>query len=1059
MDSAVNYRKINDTTGWVIFGIAFLTYLLTVSPTASFWDCGEFIAVANELQVPHPPGAPMYLMLARLFAFFAPDKESVAYCVNLLSVFSSAFTSLFTFWSITLLAKKVLIKKDSDLNSDNTLRIMFAGAVGALTCTFCDSIWFNAVEAEVYAMSSFFTAVVFWAMLKWDAQADEPHADRWLLLIAYIMGLSSGTHLLNLLTIPALAFIYYFRRYPFTWQGAILTFVISVVILAVIQYGIMQATFDIGKTFELWLVGTIDLRTNTTTGLGLPYGSGLVLWLLIVFAGLAFGAYYSQKNKLRTLNLFFLSTILVYIGFSSYAMIFIRSNANPPIDENNPGNILSFLSYMKREQYGDRPLFRGPLYHQEPVAQEQGDPIYLKYSDRDRYVLDGYKQELKYSNQRFFPRMHSQQHYNSQPYGYSRYVKNKGADINNPADDQPTGIENFKFFFHYQVYHMYIRYFLWNFVGRASDEQDDSWESGIEFWRFMKMPAKVYNDPTRNHYYYLPLILGILGIIWHFSRARQDATVVALLFFFTGLAIIIYLNQTPSQPRERDYSYAGSFQTFCIWVGLGVIGLAEILEPLFRSSATITGGLLSLVLVPGIMGAKNWRDHSRAGNYVAPDSAYNLLNSCAENAILFTNGDNDTFPLWYLQEVEDVRTDVRIVNLSLLNTDWYIDQLKNQYSNKSAPLPISYKEADYIGEKNAYKAFTKKVIELPVDKEQLKKNKAVFPEDLDKVESPMKWEVVPRGSGQQSYLLKQDLMILDMVVNNAKNGWERPIYFAITIPNSSYIGLQNFFQLEGMAYRLVPIRTQNSGGQAYMGRVAKELMYDNLMKKFRYRNLDNPEVFYDRNIIRMVGNFRNNFFRLASAYLQEAEEVKRDTVLTPDVKESKIAALKSKAREVIDYSLKTITEEAVPAEPYIQMMHAEILTESGDTARAAKMVEKAFTEAVEILDYEYKPEQEQSNTDLNLYTLRLVERFYEELKDYANADKASQALARFTGEPPRKHAPQPMINPPAPKPATDTNKKKAADGGNTPPISFELENLKEGESRTIQLDAQGKPKK
>ena len=993
----MNYKKINNLTGWGVFLVAFICYIGTVAPTGSFWDCGEFIAVSNELQVPHPPGAPMFLLLARLFAMFAPGPENVAYMINLLSVTVSAFTALFICWSVTLLGKKVIAKDEENPDNFKTITLMFAGAVGGLTAAFCDSVWFNAVEAEVYSMASFFTAIVIWLMLKWEVRANEKGNERWLLLIAYVVGISTGVHLLPLLTIPGLALIYYFKKYDFSWLGLGITFAVSVVMLAVVQYGVMQITFDIAWKFEEFFTGTIDLASGKDTGLGMPFGTGTAIWLLMILGAFIFGIYYSQKKQMALLNISLLGVVTVYIGFSSYAMIFIRSHANPPIDENNPGNILSFLSYMKREQYGERPLLYGSMYNAQQQGQKNGKPIYQKYSDKDKYVLDGYKQDITYAKggERFFPRMYSPSHY-TVTNGYKDYVKNKGSDVNSTYDDKPTGGENFWFFLKYQVHHMYIRYFMWNFVGRASDEQEDTWESGFEFAKFNKMPDWMRNNPTRNHYYFLPLILGILGILWQYQNNKKDAFIVAILFFFAGFAIILYLNQTPNQPRERDYSYAGSFQTFCIWIGLGVIGLVDIFQKFLKEKTPIIAGAICVLAVPGLMLKVNWRDHSRAKNYVAPDSAFNLLNSCAQNAILFTNGDNDTFPLWYLQEVEGVRTDVRIVNLSLLNTDWYIDQLKNQKSNDAPPAPIKMKEAEYIGEKNAYRQFqANKIITLPVDKQLLLKNGVVKPEDINKVDSIMQWTVGVRGGNNNSYVLKQDLMIMDMVINNANNGWIRPIYFAITIPTSSYIGLQNYFQLEGMTYRLVPIKTQSSNNQGYMGRVEKDIMYKNLMS-YKFRNLNNPDVFYDSNIIRMIGNFRNNFFRLATAYIEDAQAVKADTLPAND---NLADEYKKKAKEIMDYSLTAITDDAVETDAYIYMMHSKIYNDLGDSAKTKNLTQKAYDRAKSALDYEKKIKKGPlGNDDQNIYAMNLILRHYQEIKDQPNVIKLAQELYDYTNE-------------------------------------------------------------
>lgn len=997
----MEYRKINDYVGWAVFVIATLVYFLTVAPTASFWDCGEFIAVSNELEVPHPPGAPLYLLIGRIFAIFAPSPESVAYMINLASVFSSSFTVLFIFWTITMLGKKVVAPNVENPDRNTTVALMFAGAVGALTCTFLDSFWFNAVEAEVYAMSSLFTAAVVWLMLKWEARANQPHNLKWIVLIAYIMGLSTGVHLLNLLTIPSLALIYYFKKTEKpTTTGILTSLFVGAVILAIIQYGVIQITFDVIKSLEIFFTGSIDAN-GKTTGLGLPYGTGLTFGILTIFAGLIYGIYYSQKNQKPFLNTALVSVLMIYIGYSSYALIFIRSQANPPIDENNPENVMSMLSYLKREQYGDRPLLYGPMYNAIPrEGKGKGKPIYLKVPGKDRYFLEGYRKDPEYGpgEERFFPRMHSSSHYQSGQFGYINFVKNKGAS-EDPRDDKPTGSENMKFFWQYQIYHMYVRYFLWNFVGRENDIQDSSWESGIGSSK--NIPDFYKNDPTKNHYYFLPLLLGLLGIYWHYNRSKKDLLVIGSLFFFTGIAIIIYLNQTPSQPRERDYSYAGSFQTFCIWIGLGVLGIKELLEQSKLKVPVEVQGGLALVLVPGIMGAANWKDHSRAGNYVAPDSAYNLLNSCEKNAILFTNGDNDTFPLWYIQEVEGVRTDVRIVNLSLLNTDWYIDQLKNQVCNESQPLPISLPWEEYIGERNAYSYFKSQTIDVPVDKEALVKNGVVAPEDTLLVESPMKWSIQSRND---SYLLKQDLLIKDMILTNAKQGWKRPIYFAITIPQSSYVNLMDYFQLEGLAYRVVPIKSK--GSQYSFGRTNRKAMKENLMKKFRFRGLNDPSVFNDSNIRRMVGNFRSNFFRLAMSYIEENENLEIELLTVKDEQRKAqiletIEKNKKEAKEVLDYSRKTITDEAVPTESYNLAINARAYMKIGEEKIAEELIQLAKKRAFDAFQYE-KVRYKAKTIDmegLDMYACQLILRTYTEAKKYDKLKAFATELSQQTGDP------------------------------------------------------------
>ncbi|MCZ2357641.1 MAG: DUF2723 domain-containing protein [Bacteroidia bacterium] len=1003
----MNYRKLNNITGWVVFAIALLSYMLTVAPTASFWDCGEFIAVANELEVPHPPGAPFFLLVGRIFAIFAPSPDKVAYFVNLVSVFSGAFTSLFVCWTITMFAKKVIAPDEENPSLDKILAILFSGVVGGLACTYADSIWFSTVEAEVYAMSAFFTAVLFWLMLKWEARANEPNNLRWIILIAYTIGLSIGVHLLNLLAIPAIALIYYNKKYNFSPMGALAAIGISFVILAVILFGVNQVTFDIAWGFEKFFVGT-ENTDGETSGLGMPFGTGIVVFIIMLLALLAFGIHYTHKKKFVLANTAILSLTMIYLGFSSYAIIFIRSKANTPIDENNPENIVDFLKFLKREQYGETPaLMYGPMYNAQAVQEKDGKMNYVKILHKTRYTEEGYRKEYEYTpgSKKLFPRMYSSAHYDSPLNGYKNFVRDKGDDENSPYDDNPTLGDNIRYFFQYQCYHMYLRYFLFNFVGRSSDIQDSDWESGLNFVKTAKMPESMRKDPTRNHYYALPLLLGLLGLVWQYNYAKKDFWVVMLLFLFTGLMIIVYLNTPPAQPRERDYAFAGSFQTFTIWIGLGVVGLTEIIRKFLKDKASLVSGVLSLILVPGIMAKENWHDHSRAGNYVAPDSAYNMLNSCAENAIIFTNGDNDTFPLWYIQEVENVRPDVRVVNLSLLNTDWYIHQLKNQKSNQSDPLPISLPESYYIGERNAYAPFKKQIKRVPVDKESFIKNQKI---DIPSLESGnMEWEVAPRGGGDQTYLLKQDLLILDMVETNAKQGWKRPIYFAITIPTSSFVSLSDFFQMEGMAYRLTPVRFSKSGNP-YGGHIAQDIMYENLMKKFRFRNLDNPDIFYDANVVRMVSNFRNNFYRLVNDYVEEVNRLENENLALAAsgnagaerlaANKSRIEFLKQRGIEVNDYSMKVIDDRAVQAEAYFLALMARNYNRLGSKDKSDKLYQIAKDRAIEKLKYAKDTKTALPEDDLNLYALQVMMQLHNDDQEFTKAAEMAKLYAEYSGD-------------------------------------------------------------
>jgi hypothetical protein len=1013
-DMQLSYRFVNNAVGWLIFLISFFVLLTTMAPTSSFWDCGEFIACSNELQVPHPPGAPFYLVLGRFFALFAGGNPlTVAWWINIMSILASAFTVQFIFWTVTHLAKKILLRSTNQINKEQTVVVMVAGAVAALACSFSDSFWFNAVEAEVYAMSSFFTAAVVWLMFKWEDNADKPHNLRYIVLIALVMGVSIGVHLLNLLTIPALAVIYYNRKFKSASTGnfilgLILTLIISVFILGVVQYGLIQLSVDIAWALERWFTGTEDLVKGTRTGMGAPMGTGILILTSIVVIGMVVLLVIAQRIKSSILSTIVLSCLMIYVGYASYAMIVIRANANTNINENKPANASSFLSYLKREQYGDRPLFSGPLYNNLDKAKqveerkayiyldehrtlkdgtykledgktlevkkgkaikftaEGGDSIYTTrvvdgpgveintktgetFRTEDRYTWNGYKQDVEYDSRYkvIFPRMHSGSHWDkeSHNFGYERYLNDR--QIGNPADpydDKPTKADDVAFAWDYQFMHMYVRYFLWNFVGREGDEQDMGWESGVNFRKTADMPEDMRNWPGKNHYFFLPLLLGLFGLVWQMFARPKDGFGLMLLFFFTGIAIIIYLNQTPSQPRERDYSYVGSFQTFCIWIGLGVIGLYDLLRDLIKKAAMPVVSLLSLG-VPVLMLVQNYDDHNRHYQYIPPDSAWNLLNSCAKNAIIFTNGDNDTFPLWYLQEVEGLRTDVRVVNLSLLNTDWYIDQMKQQ-ANDSPPLPISLRQEEYIGEKNSFLRWKKKSsIPLQVNRDAVLANGTVKKEFANRVLSPMVWNHVARGAENNAYILKQDWLIMDIVINNAANGWERPIYFSSTIPPSSYINLQEFFQVEGLAYRVVPValpQRPNSQDPYRTGWVDKEASKDLIMNGFKYRELDREGLYLDEHIRRtIVGNVRSTIYRTVTAFIDDAEALENtntrdkmaadtlrakgriqeaDSILRRiSARDAEIASNRKSAEELADFAEAKMPITVTEADPYFAL--------------------------------------------------------------------------------------------------------------------------------------------
>lgn len=712
-----NFRFYNLITGWAVFLIAAVTYILTIEPTTSFWDCGEFIATAYKMEVGHPPGAPFFMVIGRFFTLFAGGNElAVAYTMNVLSALASAFTILFLFWSITHLLRK-FYGNSASMNLTELVTVLGAGAVGALAYTFSDTFWFSAVEAEVYALSSLFTAVVFWAMLKWENVADEPYGNRWIILIAFLMGISIGTHLLNLLAIPALVFIYYFKKYPFSYKGFLAALGVSLLILGIILAVVIPGIPYFASRFELVFVN----------GLNLPFFSGVVVYMALLIGLLIFGIYYTRKKLAVFWNTVILALFVVVVGYSLYAVIVIRSVANTPLDESNPETVFSLLSYLNREQYGDRPLLSGAYFNARPISVVEGKPTYYKGEEEYEEVVKDRKYVYDSRLEGFFPRMWSSQDSHASEYIYwgnlrESQLYNVRTDANgqpvtgrmgeiqfdrNAPKERPSFAQNMKFFFKYQVGYMYLRYFMWNFAGRQNDLQGHgemhkgNWLSGIKFIDEARLgpqdnlPGIIKDNKAYNRYYMLPLIFGLLGMVFHFRRKFDDAWVVALLFVLTGLAIVVYLNQTPLQPRERDYAYAGSFYAFSIWIGLGVVAIVETLRKRVKSVVVPIGIVAaSLLIVPGLMAMENWDDHDRSGRSTTRALAMNYLNSCDENAIIFTNGDNDTFPLWYIQEVEGYRTDVRVVNLSYLTADWYIEQMMYKFYD-SDPLPLSIGKDQY----------------------------------------------------------------------------------------------------------------------------------------------------------------------------------------------------------------------------------------------------------------------------------------------------------------------------------------------------------------------------
>ncbi len=996
------YNKINNLVGWLAFAIAAFTYCMTIEPTASFWDCPEFITTGYKLEVGHPPGAPFFMLTANFFSLFASDPSQVAYMVNIMSALMSAACILFLFWSITHLTKKLICPNDDDMTTGKLISIMASGLVGALAYTWSDTFWFSAVEGEVYAYSSLFTAVVFWLILKWENRADKPHSDRWLILIAYLTGLSIGVHLLNLLCIPAIVLVYYYKKKPnANLKGSLLALMGSGLIVAAVLYGIVPGIVKVGGFFELLFVNT----------LGLSFNSGLIFYLFLLACSLIWGVYESyvvRSKKLmnisfltsfgligipfyghgwssffigiivlailacylfanldekfrvsaRTLNTSMLALMMILVGYSSYALIVIRSSANTPMDQNSPEDIFTLGEYMGREQYGSWPLFYGQTYASRPVLKQvnnscmydvkEGAPVYQRKekenpNEKDSYEIVRHKTEYAYAQNMLFPRMYSDSHAKA----YEEWLGGvKGKQV--PYDECgetimvkiPTQWDNIKFFFIYQLNFMYWRYFMWNFAGRQNDIQSQgeiehgNWITGIPFIDKALvgdqtfLPDELKNNKGHNVYFCLPLILGLIGLFWQAYKGEkgiQQFWVVFFLFFMTGLAIVLYLNQTPLQPRERDYAYAGSFYAFAIWIGLGVAAIAEKLRKYMGETPSAALAAVICLLVPVQMVSQTWDDHDRSGRYTCRDFGQNYLNSVQAEGdpIIFTNGDNDTFPLWYNQEVEGFRTDVRVCNLSYLQTDWYIDQMRRP-AYDSPSVPIHWKRIDYVSGHNeavriqpdikntlltfyknnpqdARETFGENPFELKnilehwirnpkmgqqiiptdsivikLDKEAIKRSGMLTPDSIP--------EYMTLSLKGKAALYKSELMLLEMLANT---NWERPMYMAITVGTENHLNLTNNFLQEGLAYRITPFNHKQLGSN-----IDSEKMYDNLMHKFKFGGIDREGIYLDETVLRMCDTHRRLFVLLSSQLIKEGK--------------------KDKAAEVLEYCEKVIPSTTVP---------------------------------------------------------------------------------------------------------------------------------------------------
>ena len=1029
-----NFKLWNTLVGWLVFAVAAATYLLTIEPTASFWDCGEFISSAWKLDVGHPPGAPFFMLMGHFASLFAKDISHVAMCVNALSALASAFTILFLFWTITALARKLLPNKEMTLAQ--AVAILGSGVVGALAYTFSDTFWFSAVEGEVYASSSLFTAIVFWAILKWDELADEEGSDRWLIFIAYLMGLSIGVHLLNLLTIPAIVLVYYFRRYDFSWKGVITAFLASCGILVLILYGMIPGIPTIAGWFELFFVNTLHCNFNTGMYVYLSLLAAALVWaivetyteksrlrmnisfvLALALSGALFlmesavigiilillltGLFLKKKDLLsaRVMNTAVLMVTVIVIGYSSYAALVIRSNADTPMDQNSPDNVFSLKYYLNREQYGDRPLFYGQTYNAPVELEVKGNmciPVeekgHAQYApapknnpeDRDEYIITGYKTSYKFRKEfmMVFPRMYSGQERHIAAYKNWGDIKGRKVQYDycgqKKTDYVPTFAENLRFFFSYQIDWMYWRYFLWNFAGRQNDIQGygdvmkGNWICGIPFIDNARLgdqamlPTELRENKGHNVYYFLPLLLGLIGIAYQLMKKKaggENFTLTFLLFFLTGLAIVLYLNQTPEQPRERDYAYAGSFYAFCIWIGLGVMALAEWLGNLVknnRAAQTAVACAVSIIClgVPALMAQQNWDDHDRSGRYACRDFGANYLRSCEKNGIIFSNGDNDTFPLWYNQEVEEEGTDLRVCNLSYLQTDWYIDQLKRPYYDAPA-APITWTYKDYMTGKNEVVWVDNKVGPIDVrqafdfvrsDDPRTKRNGENFlpssqlyiKVDSEAVNAPgsvFEGRYKPEQLADRldirvgKRLTKSEMMQLEMI---AQANWQQPIYYAVTIGPDYYQGLEAYFELTGLAYQVTPVRSPD--GQA---RVNTEKMYDNMMHHFAYGNMNQPGIYIDENLMRMCRTHRMMFMQLAEALFEEGQ--------------------KEKVIEVLDYAEEMLPECNIPYD-YTSASMGLLYHYCGETEKAEHILRSVANTAVEYLAYGEALNRSQRNT-------------------------------------------------------------------------------------------------
>ncbi len=1063
--------------GWAMFLIAGIVYTLTLEPTASFWDCGEFISSAYKLEVGHPPGNPIFMLTGRFFANFASDPSQVAWCINFMSAMFSAATILLLFWTITALARKIVIKGEN-YSLTNTIAIMGAGAVGALAYTFSDTFWFSAVEGEVYAYSSFCTALVVWLILKWENHADEPHANRYIILIAYIIGISIAVHLLNLLCIPAIVLIYYYKKWKEpSAKGSIIALLVSFALIFFILYGLVPGFIKVAGWAELLFVNVFGAPYNTGViayfflviasicwGLyetftqknlnrlklsfivslimvGLPFVSESILLSLLIVAALIVVTFASKKVNIRLLNTVLTCIMVIFIGYSSYAIILLRSTANTPMDQNSPEDVFALSSYLNREQYGERPLLYGYTYTSDIVRDANGNPevkegkaiwkrtIKKNENEPDKYVVTDHKKDYTYQPElnMLFPRMYSNQSHHVEAYKEWSKDGNKTNKVRVKTNsgiryvEKPTFAENIRFFLSYQVNYMYWRYFMWNFAGRQNDIQGHgelhkgNWITGFSFIdkhiEGENLPSDLMNNKGRNVYYMLPLLLGLIGLFYQaFSGQKgiESFWVTFFLFFMTGLAIVIYLNQTPYQPRERDYAYAGSFYAFAIWIGMGVLGIYSIIKKYLlkdrdNSIVALATAILCL-FVPVQMAAQNWDDHDRSGRYAARDFGKNYLSCVEENGIIFTNGDNDTFPLWYVQETEGYRTDVRVCNLSYLQTDWYIDQMKSQ-AYESTPLPIEMDRSRYGNGKLSYayvldrgygydmeldKAMNylisedkdnKYIPEYGISIDHIPNSNLYIDVDsaavADKIPADLKGYATDRIDielANNDALMLNQLSVLSMLNSIAKDNWERPIYYAVTVGPDMYLNLDKHFVKVGLAYRILPVLNNDTESD---GLVDTETMYDNMMNKFEWGGVDNPNVYLDETVRKMTYTMRMLFIDLAEALIMEE---KYDMALN-----------------VLDKMMEKIPASATKHD-YLSIQPAMAYYSLGETEKGKALLTEIADNSMEYMSWfrslEYNKLRSISQEYLRQeYTLKTIIQFFIQQGDEESAEKYLYALS------------------------------------------------------------------